>query len=245
MGAENYLWSFYLRSVEKGTFVLGTSIAIEFFYGMLLTIFLVIMAFSLSLLLGCGNFFLILLGATDKRFYVFTLLGSIYTIVFRSIPELLVILVIYYGLTPIFISLVRESPLVFPLCAGSVALGLIFGAYVSEIFRSSLKAIPKGYIEAAEALGLKKFVIYRKIVFPGVWKHSLPALSNIFLILLKDTALISAIGVNELMSVSVRYVQSMGEPMIFYSIAAGIYLLLTFLGEKLFVWQKKKYSRGM
>jgi polar amino acid transport system permease protein len=114
-----------------------------------------------------------------------------------------------------------------PYAAGITALGLSFGAYATEVFRGAILAIPKGQIEAAHAFGMGRFLTFRRIVLPQVWRIALPGLGNLFLVLLKDTSLISVIGLDELMRAAAIAVGFTREPFTFYLAAAVLYLTMT------------------
>src|SRR3546814_18080264 len=88
-----------------------------------------------------------------------------------------------------------------PFAAGTIALGLCFGAYATEVFRGALLAIPKGHREAGLALGLGKRRIFTRLILPQMWRLALPGLGNLFMILMKDTALVSVIGLDDRKSV--------------------------------------------
>ncbi len=159
-------------------------------------------------------------------------IGNAYTTIVRGLPELLVILVIYFGsagtLTAIadllgydgYIELGRFQ-------AGVIALSLTFGAYATEVFRGAIQAIPKGQLDAAQAFGMTPLQAFIRITLPQVWRIALPGLGNLFLVLMKDTSLVSVIGLNELMrqaGIATGYTK---EPFTFYVAAAVIYLTLT------------------
>lgn len=111
--------------------------------------------------------------------------------------------------------------------AGVVALSVMFGAYATEVFVMALKQIPKGQWEAAQSVGMKPAQSFFRIILPQMWMVALPALGNLALVLLKDTALISVVGLKDLMFFATRAAQSTQLPFTFYMAAAMVYLLLT------------------
>ncbi|MCW9053331.1 MAG: ABC transporter permease subunit, partial [Motiliproteus sp.] len=128
--------------------------------------------------------------------------------------------------------------------AGVTALSIAFGAYATEVFRGAIQEIPKGQREAAIALGMSRFQTFRRIILPQVWRLALPGLGNLFLVLLKDTALVSVIGLNELMRQTVVAVGNTKEPFTFYFAAAMVYLLMTSISMLGLHFLEKRASRG-
>jgi ABC-type arginine transport system permease subunit len=113
--------------------------------------------------------------------------------------------------------------------AGVIALGLCFGAYATEVFRGAMLAIPKGHREAGQALGMSKWRIFTKLIMPQMWRIALPGLGNLFMILMKDTALVSVIGLEEIMRHAQIGVTTTKQPFTFYMVAAIMYLGMTVL----------------
>ena len=126
-----------------------------------------------------------------------------------------------------------------------VALGLIFAAYGCQVLRGAILAVPTGQMEAAKALGLSKLHMIRKVVLPQAWFHALPGLGNLWLVLLKDTALVSLIGVTDLMNVTATASASTQQPLMFYLLAAAIYLVVTMLSERYLNHVKGKIGQKM
>ena len=127
---------------------------------------------------------------------------------------------------------------------GSFAIGIISGAYSTEVFRGAIQSIDKGQFEAAQVLGLKRFVYFFRVIMPQMLRLAIPNLSNVWQITLKDTSLISVTGLVEIMRQSYIAAGSTRDPLFFYSFAAVLYLLLTFLSMKLINRLEMKYSRG-
>lgn len=194
--------------------------------GTLMTLKLSLSAVSLGLLLG-------LLGAIAKtsKHPALRLLGGTYTTLVRGVPETLWVLMIYFGtvvgLNALGALFGNPELALSPFAAGTCALGLCFGAYATEVFRGALLAVPKGHREAGQALGLSAPRIFWRIVLPQVWRVALPGLGNLYLILLKDTALVSLISLDEIMRKAGIASNATKEPFTFYLAAALIYLGLT------------------
>ena len=127
---------------------------------------------------------------------------------------------------------------------GSVAIGIISGAYSTEVFRGAIQSIDRGQFEAAKVLGVGKFAQFYKIILPQMLRLAIPNLSNVWQITLKDTSLISVTGLVEIMRQSYIAAGSTRDPLFFYCFAAVLYLMLTYLSMKLINRLEAKYSRG-
>ena len=127
---------------------------------------------------------------------------------------------------------------------GAISIGIISGAYSTEVFRGAIQSIDRGQFEASEVLGFRKKIYYYKIIIPQMLRLALPNISNVWQITLKDTSLISVTGLVEIMRMSYIAAGSTRDPLFFYSFAAVLYLFLTFLSLKLFNKLEKHYSKG-
>ena len=127
---------------------------------------------------------------------------------------------------------------------GSFSIGIISGAYSTEVFRGPLQSIDKGQFEAAKVLGFNKYIYFFKIILPQMLRLAIPNLSNVWQITLKDTSLISVTGLVEIMRQSYIAAGSTRDPLFFYSFAAVLYLMLTFLSMQLLNRLETKYSKG-
>jgi His/Glu/Gln/Arg/opine family amino acid ABC transporter permease subunit len=211
--------------------------------GTLMTIELALASLALGLVLG-------LLGALAKTspFKPLQWLGGSYSTLVRGVPELLWVLLIYYGTVGLMRGLAdllgMQSLELSAFAAGTIALGLCFGAYATEVFRGAILAIPKGHREAGLALGLSAPRILWRLILPQMWRIALPGLGNLFMILMKDTALVSVIGLEELMRRSQIAVTASKEPFTFYMVAAMIYLGLTIIAMIGLHLLERRASRG-
>ncbi|SFB81476.1 amino acid ABC transporter membrane protein 1, PAAT family (TC 3.A.1.3.-) [Marinospirillum celere] len=187
-----------------------------------------------------------LLGALAKRSSLAPLrwLATTYTTLMRGLPELLLVLIIYFGTTELLLHLFDIYVEVSAFAAGVAALSIAFGAYATEVFRGALQELPKGQIEAAQALGMKPFKIFWLVMLPQLWRLALPGLGNLFLVLLKDTALVSVIGLNDLMRQAYVAAGFTKLPFTFYMAAAGIYLVLTIIFMQLLRLMEQRANRG-
>jgi His/Glu/Gln/Arg/opine family amino acid ABC transporter permease subunit len=193
-----------------------------------LTILVAVASLALATLLG-------LLGASAKLYGSTWLrrLAEVYTTVLRGIPDLIVILLIYYGGTTALSKLRGSYFEVEPFSAGVVALGIICGAYMTEVFRGAIQVVPKGQIEAAKSLGLTGFRTFVLVVLPQAWRYALPSYGNQWLILLKHTSLISVVGLEELMRKSVIVAGATRQPFTIYCSTAIVYLTMTLISMHL------------
>ncbi|MBM3113824.1 ABC transporter permease [Pseudomonas sp. P66] len=211
--------------------------------GTLMTVKLALSALCLGLVLG-------LLGALAKTspYKPLQWLGGFYSTLVRGVPELLWVLLIYFGTVSMMNQLGEALNIpgleLSAFSAGVIALGLCFGAYATEVFRGAILAIPKGHREAGLALGLSKGRIFSKLILPQMWRIALPGLGNLFMILMKDTALVSVIGLEEIMRHSQIAVTVSKQPFTFYMVAAIIYLGLTVLAMTGMHFLEKRAARG-
>ena len=184
-----------------------------------------------------------------SKYKSLNLVANIYTTVIRGVPELLVIYLFFFGGSGaiMFVASMfgyNEYIEINAFVTGSFAIGIISGAYSTEVFRGAIQSIDKGQFEAARVLGFSKFKQFYKIILPQMLRLAIPNLSNVWQITLKDTSLISVTGLVEIMRQSYIAAGSTRDPLFFYSFAAVLYLLLTFITMKLINKLEIKYSRG-
>ena len=177
------------------------------------------------------------------------LIANCYTTVIRGVPELLVIYLFFFGGSGavMYVASIfgyNEYIEINAFITGSFAIGIISGAYSTEVFRGAIQSIDKGQFEASKVLGLKKPVHFFKVIMPQMLRLAIPNLSNVWQITLKDTSLISVTGLVEIMRQSYIAAGSTRDPLFFYSFAAVLYLMLTFLSMKLINKLEIRYSRG-
>jgi len=182
---------------------------------------------ALAIMLGLVAAFAKLSGRRLLRW-----LASLYTFVVRSIPDFMIMLLIYYSLPALLnrqmglwgLNIRIEFP---PMIAGIAALGLIFGAYMAETFRNALMNIPKGQIEAAIAYGLPPGRIFIRIILAQFIRLALPGFTNNWLVLVKASALVSLIGLQDVMFRAKGAAEATSMPFTFYMVAGAFYLALT------------------
>lgn len=150
-----------------------------------------------------------------------------YTTIVRGVPELVIILLIYFGGTALASKLAGRYVEVNAFSAGVVALSVVFSGYATEVFRGAIAAIPAGQAEAAKSLGLRPWQRWLLVIAPQMWRLALPAYGNLWISLFKDTALVSIIGLTDVMRVAFVGAGSMRAPLTFYLAASALYLCLT------------------
>ena len=216
----------------------------ELFYATLMTI-----AVSITAMLIGFSFAAIFTPLKLSKFKSLNLIANIYTTVIRGVPELLVIYLFFFGGSGaiMFVASMfgyNDYIEINAFVTGSFSIGIISGAYSTEVFRGAIQSIDKGQFEAAKVLGFSKFKQFYKIVLPQMLRLAIPNLSNVWQITLKDTSLISVTGLVEIMRQSYIAAGSTRDPLFFYSFAAVLYLFLTFVSMKLINRLEVKYSRG-
>ena len=216
----------------------------ELFRATLMTI-----AVSITAMLIGFSFAAIFTPLKLSKFKSLNLIANIYTTVIRGVPELLVIYLFFFGGSGaiMFVASMfgyKDYIEINAFVTGSFAIGIISGAYSTEVFRGAIQSIDKGQFEAAKVLGFSKFKQFYKIVLPQMLRLAIPNLSNVWQITLKDTSLISVTGLVEIMRQSYIAAGSTRDPLFFYSWAAVLYLMLTYLSMKLINKLEVKYSKG-
>lgn len=176
--------------------------------------------------------------------------ASTYSTVFRGVPDLLTIYLLYYGgsiaLTHIGKSMGGTGFVGLPSFAtGVLALGIISGAYQSEVYRGAWFAVDRGQFDACNSLGLSSFQSLRLVIVPQLMRHALPGLGNVWQLVLKDSALISVIGLVELMRQAQIGAGSTREPFVFYIAAAALYFAIAGVTGAVFRHGEARAWRGM
>ncbi|MFG1495182.1 ABC transporter permease [Saccharospirillum sp. HFRX-1] len=221
------------------------------FKGAILTIELAFLSLLIAVILG-------LLGASGKLSAKRPLrwLSTLYTTVIRGVPDLVLMMLIYFG-GQIGINALSDWVYeisggqldiffqVNPFVAGVATIGFIFGAYMSETFRGAFMAVENGQIEAGKAYGMTGWQVFSRIMFPQMMRHALPGLGNNWQVLLKTTALVSVIGLADMVNLATAAAKTVREPFIFFVPVALVYLALTSVSEWVFLQLKRRYSVGV
>lgn len=177
-----------------------------------------------------GMLFSILFAALEANRFIGKPM-SVLVALLRGLPEILVVLLVYFGSTEVVEMLTGDYIEFSAFSCGVFALSLIFAAYASQTLRGAIQAIPRGQWESGAALGLSKSYTFIHLIMPQVWRHALPGLSNQWLVLLKDTALVSLVGVDDLMRQADLINTNTHRPFTWYGIAALVYLVITLVSQ--------------
>ena len=178
------------------------------------------------------------------------LVAQIYTTIIRGIPDLVLMLLIFFG-GQIFIN--QMGPVfgyegyidINPFIAGISTIGFIFGAYMTETFRGAILAVNRGQIEAGTAYGMSKSMIFRRITLPQMMRHALPGFGNNWLVLVKTTALVSIIGLDDMVRKAGLAAGATRKPFTFYLVVAINYLIITSISIYLLKYLERRYSVGV
>lgn len=212
--------------------------------GALVTLELAVTSVLLAVAIG-------LIGAAAKlsRSPVLATIFEGYTTLIRGVPDLVLMLLIFYGLQMMLNQLTDllgwSQFNIDPLVAGVITLGFIYGAYFTETFRGAFMAVPKGQIEAATSLGFSSSKIFRRILFPAMMRYALPGIGNNWQVILKATALVSLLGLDDLVKATQIAGKGTWQPFYFAIVAGVIYLLFTTLSNGVLLLLEKRYSAGV
>lgn len=195
--------------------------------GALLTVAVSLLSLAVSIVLG-------LLGATAKLSgrRPLVALATLYTTVVRGVPELVLMLLVFYGgtigLNALLESLGRAEPVdINPFFAGVLTIGFIYGAYMTETFRGAILAIPRGQMEAAWAFGMGRLQTFVRITLPQMVRYALPGFTNNWLVLIKSTALVSLIGLKDMTFLAKQASAATREPFSFFLFVGALFLIYT------------------
>ena len=173
-----------------------------------------------------------------------------YTTTLRGIPDLLVIYLFYFGGSAVVTEIGRlfgaEGFVSAPVfLTGALAIGVVSGAYQAEVFRGAVLALSRGEIEAAKAYGMGPFLRFRRIILPQAARFAIPGLGNVWQLVLKESALISVVGLVELMRQAQIGAGSTRKPFTFFLTAAVLYLLISFVSGAAFRSAEARAMRGI
>ena len=215
----------------------------------LLVATLMTLAVSITAMLIGFIFALIFTPLKLSKYKLLNIFANSYTTIIRGVPELLVIYLFFFGGSGaiMFVASIfgyNDYIEINAFLTGAFSIGIISGAYSTEVFRGAIQSIDKGQFEASNVLGLNKITKFYKIIIPQMLRLAIPNLSNVWQITLKDTSLISVTGLVEIMRQSYIAAGSTRDPLFFYSLAAVLYLTLTYLSMKLINRMELKYRKG-
>ena len=218
----------------------------ELLKGLMITLLLAFTALPLGLVLGA-----LVAALSESKQKLATTFAVFYTTVIRGLPELLTLFMIYHGVGLFINHVIKGLNPDYghfdfsPFLAGVIALGLVFSGYAAEVLRGAWQAIDKGQKEAGLSLAMSRFQIFWLIERPQIMRLALPGLGNLWINLLKDTALVSVIALDDLMRMTNIAVGATKKPFLFYITVCGIYWLICILFERVLARLEHGFNRGM
>ncbi len=213
--------------------------------GAAVTVQLALASLTLSVFLG-------LIGASAKLAVnpISRRIASIYTTLVRGVPDLVLMMLLFYGGQQVVNDLGSATGWwdyveINQFIAGVWSIGFVFGAYMTETFRGAILAVPRGQIEAGISCGMTPLLIFRRITWPQMVRHALPSFTNNWLVLIKATALVSVIGLHDLVWNASTAGRSVREPFSFMFAVLIIYLILTACSDVGLRWLDRRYNVGV
>jgi len=212
--------------------------------GTWMTIQLALLSLLLSVIIG-------LIGASSKlsSIKILRYIATAYTTLIRSVPDLVIMLLLFYslqlGLNQITEALQMDQIDINPFVAGGITLAFIYGAYFTETFRGAFQSVPKGQIEAAMAYGMSPWQVFHRVLFPQMMRFALPGIGNNWQVLIKATALVSIIGLTDIVKITQDAGRSTMQLFFFSIVAAAIYLAITTVSNLILMWLERRYSAGV
>ena len=212
--------------------------------GMLLTIEVALLSLLIAVLLG-------MIGALAKlsKSRIAQSVAGMYTTLIRGIPDLVLMTIIFFGgqilVNNIGEKLGMEYIDVSPFAAGILTIGFIFGAYMTESFRGGIMAVSRGEIEAGYAFGMTPIIVFLRITLPAMVRHALPGFGNNWLVLTKTTALVSVIGLQDMVYNAGLAGGSTRKPFTFFCVVAFLFLIITGVSDLGMKWLDRRYSVGV
>ena len=215
----------------------------ELALGALRTVQIAVLAYAFGISLGlCGA-----MGKLSGGIWLKRLLEG-YTTLVRAVPELVLILLLYYagtdGINRILISVGLQPIVVNGLIAAVFVLGFVQGAYSTEVLRAAIQAVPVGQVEAAKAYGMSPLLRFRRVILPAMLPYAIPGLANLWLNITKDSALIAVVGFTELALATRQAAGVSKQYLMFYVVTALIYLSITLVSNQIFGWLERRVRRG-
>ncbi len=216
----------------------------NFLRGLTATLQIAFGAYLLGLVIG-------ILGALGKIYggRFLKLFLEVYTTIIRAVPELVLILLLYYAGTSFLNQLLEALGFntvdISGVAAGIAVLGLVQGAYSTEVIRGALLAVPKGETDAAIAFGMSKFKAFRRVILPAMIPLALPGMANLWMIVTKDTALLAVVGFEELALVTKQAAAKSRLFLEAFVVAAFLYLCVTLLSNYFFKLLERRSTRGI
>ena len=212
--------------------------------GFALTVEVALLSLLIAMVLGLAGALAKLSASRTLR-----LVATVYTTIIRGIPDLVLMTLIFFG-GQMLINQAGDSMGwdyidVDPFISGVITIGFIFGAYMTETFRGAILAVPRGEIEAGHAFGMSPLRVFMRITLPASVRHALPGFGNNWLVLAKTTALVSVIGLQDMVYNAGQAGGATREPFTFYFVVALLFLLITTVSELVLNHLSRRYSAGV
>jgi polar amino acid transport system permease protein len=209
--------------------------------GAWITLELFVSGFTLAFVLGT------VIGiATQSRHPVVQAVWRFYASIMTGVPSLLVIFLLYYGGGAMITALFGKTRFeVTAFGAGVAALAIVYAAYIAELIQGAVRNLPKGQFEAARSLAIKPLAMWWHVILPQVFRLAFPGLVNIWMIVLKDTPLVSLAGLNDLVAMSKIAAGATKEPFVFFIVAALFFIAFSALTLRLANWAEERLNRGL
>ena len=208
--------------------------------GMLLTVEVAVLSLVIAFIFGILTALGKLYGSAPIK-----ALTNTYTTVIRGIPDIVLMMLLFFG-GQVLINKLSDALGwgyidINPFIAGVLTIGFIFGAYMAETFRGAILAVPKGQIEAAHAFGMTGWQVFIHVTFPAMVQHAIPGFFNNWLVLVKTTALVSLIGLHDMVFNAGIAANTLHQPFTFYLLVGVLFLLITAVSEWAMHWVQKHY----
>ncbi len=214
--------------------------------GVLVTVGVAVLALVLATILGT-------LGAWAKlsRNLIANLVAQIYTTIVRGVPDLVLILLIYFGGQRLLNNavLMVAGPdaghvEISKFWAGVISIGFIYGAYLTETFRGAYLTVPKGQAEAAQSMGMRRLPVLWTVLLPQIARFALPGYGNVWMVLVKSTAVVSVIGLNDLVGLADKAGKASRAPFLFFVAVILVYLAITWVSSLALKYADERANRG-
>jgi len=212
--------------------------------GMVVTVQVALLSLFIAVVLG-------MLGAVAKLSAsgIARSIAGVYTTIIRGVPDLVLMMIIFFG-GQLIVNNISEAfgwgyLDISPFIAGTLTIGFIFGAYMTETFRGGILAVSRGEIEAGYAFGMTARQVFFRITLPAMVRHALPGFGNNWMVLAKATALVSVIGLHDMVFNANQAGGTTRRPFTFLLVVAFLYLLITGISDLALRWADKKFSAGV
>ncbi len=211
--------------------------------GVLVTVSVAVLALVLATALGA-------LGAWAKlsRRFTANALAQVYTTIVRGVPDLVLILLIYFGgqrlLNTVGHAMGTDYIEISKFWAGVISIGFIYGAYLTETFRGAYMTVPKGQGEAAQSMGMTPLATLWTVLLPQIMRFALPGYGNVWMVLVKSTAVVSVIGLNDLVGLADKAGKASRAPFLFFVAVILVYLAITWVSGLALKYADARANRG-